>query len=145
MVIVVASRSVTLRALIRIKTMHIFYCDDDQDDLFFFKSIVTRINPQIKLTLSSSPVEALEYLKTIKVKPNFIFFDCKMPQLDGIECAIAIKRNRHLKKIPLTMLSENLEGSIIQDYNKLGVYSFLSKTSLEDLEVALRGLIIGKT
>src|SRR5688572_12212576 len=124
--------------------MHIFYCDDDQDDLDFFKSVVTRLNPEIKLTLSSSPLEALEYLKTIKVKPNFIFFDCKMPELDGIECAIAIKRNRHLKKIPLIMLSENHQGIIIQDYNKLGVYSFLLKTNLEDLEIALKGIVSGK-
>ena len=124
--------------------MHIFYCDDDQNDLFFFKSVVTRINPEIKLTLSSNPLEAIEYLKTIKVKPNFVFFDCKMPELDGIECAIAIKRNKHLKKIPLIMLSESLQESIIQDYNKLGVYSFLSKANLEDLETSLRRLVTDK-
>jgi CheY-like chemotaxis protein len=130
-----------LLALIGIKAMHIFYCDDDQNDLDFFKSVVTRITPEIKLTLFSDPIEALDYLKISKAKPSFIFFDCHMPQLNGIECAIAIKRNRHLKRIPLIMLSENLHENIIQDYNKLGVFSFLSKMNLEDLETTLRTLI----
>jgi DNA-binding NarL/FixJ family response regulator len=64
-----------------------------------------------------------------------------MPELNGIECAIAIKRNRHLRRIPLIMLSGNFHENIIRDYNKLGVFLFLSKMHIEDLEETLRILI----
>ena len=120
--------------------MHIFYCDDDQDDIDFFSEVIQRIDSKIVLTIMKDPVEALELLSTLKPLPHFIFFDCAMPKRDGLECVIAIKRNRSLKKIPLIMLSGGLDKSLIEKFNKLGVYMFVSKTNLEDLEKSLRSV-----
>ena len=121
--------------------MHLFYCDDDRDDLHFFKLVLQRIDPAIKLTVCDDATSAIDTLAGLPVKPDYLFFDCRMPKLDGIECAIDIKRNKDLKKIPLVMISDELDGKSVRDFNKLGVFLFLSKTNLDDLETALRSLL----
>lgn len=121
--------------------MNIFYCDDDQDDIDFFKEIIERISPDIHLTVCKDPVDALEMLPNLSPKPDFIFFDCAMPKMDGLECVIAVKRNRDLKKIDLVIISGGLDKRQITNYNKLGVFMFVSKTNMDDLEKSLRGIL----
>ena len=121
--------------------MHVFYCDDDPDDLHFFKLVLQRIDPAIKLTVCDDAASAVDTLSGMKVKPDYLFFDSRMPKLDGIECAIDIKRNKDLKRIPLVMISDELDGKSIRQFNKLGVFLFLSKTNLDDLATALRSLL----
>lgn len=121
--------------------MHIFYCDDDHEDITFFTDTVHRINLQITITTATDPEEALTVLEEMSVKPDFIFFDANMPKLDGLECAIAIKRNKDLRKVPFIILSSGVDNHQIAAYNKLGVHTFVAKTILDDLEETLRSLL----
>jgi CheY-like chemotaxis protein len=121
--------------------MHVFYCDDDSDDIEFFTEVISRIDSNIQVTTCSDPEEALELLSQMKRKPDFLFFDASMSKLDGLECTIAVKRNNSLKKIPFAILSGGLDSSQIAAYNKLGVHTFFSKTTLDDLEQSLRSLL----
>lgn len=122
--------------------MNIFYCDDDKEDIVFFTEIVQRINPDITVTSVSDPEQALEILEQMSVKPAYLFFDSNMPKLEGIECAIAIKRNKFLRRIPFVIISGGLEATQIAAYNKLGVHNFVAKTTnLDDLQEALRVLL----
>jgi len=122
--------------------MNIFYCDDDPDDIDFFKEVIKRIDPKITLTACSDALTGLDTLTTLDPIPDFIFFDSCMPPSDGIECVISVKRNQKLKKIPVVMISDNLDRKQIRDYNMLGVYMFISKTNLEDLEQSLRSILL---
>jgi len=122
--------------------MNIFYCDDDQDDIEFFKKAVSEINPNINCTTSLDAEEALNILASKEKKPDAIFIDLHMPKFDGLECVIAIKRNKSLKRIPVIILSNGLGKLQIEQFNKLGVYRFVSKTTYEDLESSLRNVLI---
>ena len=122
--------------------MNIFYCDDDQEDIEFFKKAINKINPKINCTTSLDAEEALNILTSEEKKTDVIFIDLHMPKLDGLECVIAIKRNKSLKQIPVIILSNGLGKLQIEQFNKLGVFRFVSKTTFEDLESSLRHVLI---
>lgn len=123
------------------KPMVIFYADDDPVDLVFFTRALKRIDPTIICLTASDGVEALDKLFSQTNKPDAIFIDLYMPRLDGIECVIAIKRNKDFKRIPIIIISNAINKKEVDQFNRLGVYYFLSKSTFEDLEASLRNII----
>ena len=121
--------------------MLIFYADDDPVDLVFFTRALKRIDPTISCVTANDGVEALDKLFGHANKPDAIFIDLYMPRLDGIECVIAIKRNKDFKKIPIIIISNAINKKEVDQFNRLGVYYFLSKSTFEDLEASLRNII----
>jgi len=121
--------------------MEIFYADDDQVDIVFFTKALKRIDPAIRCTIAVDGVEALDKLFNLTVRPDAIFIDLHMPKLDGIECVIAIKRNKDLRGIPIIIISNAINKKEIDQFNRLGVYYFLSKSTFEDLETSLKNII----
>jgi len=123
------------------KPMVIFYADDDPVDLVFFTRALKRIDPTIICLTASDGVEALDKLFSQTNKPDAIFIDLYMPRLDGIECVIAIKRNKDFKRIPIIIISNAINKKEVDQFNRLGVYYFLSMSTFEDLEASLRNII----
>jgi len=121
--------------------MEIFYADDDPVDIVFFTRALRRIDPTIKCITATDGVEALDKLFSQTQKPDAIFIDLYMPKLDGIECVIAIKRNKDLKRIPIIIISNAINKKEIDQFNRLGVYYFLSKSTFEDLEASLKNIL----
>jgi CheY-like chemotaxis protein len=121
--------------------MEIFYADDDPVDIVFFTRAIKRIDPAIVCTTATDGVEALDKLFSQEGRPNAIFIDLYMPKLDGIECVIAIKRNKELKRIPIIIISNAINKKEIDQFNRLGVYYFLSKSTFEDLEASLKNIL----
>lgn len=121
--------------------MEIFYADDDPVDIVFFTRALKRIDPSITCITATDGVEALDKLFNALQKPDAIFIDLFMPKLDGIECVIAIKRNKELKKIPIIIISNAINKKEVDQFNRLGVYHFLSKSTFEDLEASLKNII----
>jgi len=121
--------------------MVIFYADDDPVDLVFFTRALKRIDSTIACITASDGVEALDKLFSQTNKPDAIFIDLYMPRLDGIECVIAIKRNKDFKRIPIIIISNAINKKEVDQFNRLGVYYFLSKSTFEDLEASLRNII----
>lgn len=121
--------------------MHIFYCDDDLDDIEFFSHTVGKINSNITISAFTNPKDALASLQVMSHKPDFIFFDDNMPKLGGLDFAMAIKKNKGLQNIPVIILSGSLHDKQIAAYQKAGVHSFFVKTNLAKLEEALRSII----
>jgi CheY-like chemotaxis protein len=121
--------------------MEIFYADDDPVDIVFFTRALKRIDPAITCVTATDGVEALDKLFNQQNKPDAIFIDLYMPKLDGIECVIAIKRNKELKRIPIIIISNAINKKEVDQFNRLGVYYFLSKSTFEDLEVSLKNIL----
>jgi len=63
--------------------------DDNQDDNFFHEREIKKINMAIYVIAKKTGLEALDYLKSKKVKPNMqpdlIFLDINMPGMNGWE------------------------------------------------------------
>lgn len=57
--------------------------DDDNNDNFFHKREIIKVNPAISVMEKNNGQEALEYLKSNNIKPDLIFLDINMPIMDG--------------------------------------------------------------
>ena len=75
----------------------LFYLDDDEDDLDFFKEIAESLGHTVR-GFSEGRIMLL-VLETESVKPDMIFLDVHMPILNGQEILEIIKKSDTLKKI----------------------------------------------
>jgi response regulator RpfG family c-di-GMP phosphodiesterase len=121
--------------------MNIFYCEDDEDDTEFFAEALQRINPEINLNLSREPDKVVNILSAMEKKPDFIFLDCYMPIANGMQVAIRIKRKEALRRIPIIIISGGLDKSQIAEFNRLGIYMFVTKGDLDVMEIVLRDIL----
>ncbi|HOY97346.1 MAG TPA: response regulator [Catalimonadaceae bacterium] len=78
--------------------------------------------------------DALDYLRyegryanREKANPCVILLDIKMPRVDGIEVLEAIKKDNHLRKIPIVMLTSSREEPDLKKCYELGVNAYVVK------------------
>jgi CheY-like chemotaxis protein len=79
--------------------------DDDRDDTDLFGEALKKIDNGIVLHTAANGKELLEKLHTTPVKPEIIFLDINMPELDGWESLRTLKNNENLREIPVVMYS----------------------------------------
>lgn len=92
------------------------------------------------ILVSSSAKRALEQLKTDKV--DLILLDWHMPEINGFELLVRLKKNKRLKKIPVIMLTTENDMKLIVDAIENGAEGYilkplnkdLLKTRLQDIE-----------
>jgi two-component system sensor histidine kinase EvgS len=83
-----------------------------------------------KIIEAKNGIEAID--SALKNKPNLIFMDLKMPEMDGIE-ATKILRNKSLtKNIPIIALTASAYNVIKEESQKHGFSSYLSKPVKEN-------------
>lgn len=93
--------------------------DDDPHDVFFFRSALAQLCPELKVCDVADGHEAIEYLSgTGKYAdrkrfplPTHVFLDLKMPRRSGLEVLQWIRSTRILDQLPVTVLS----GSQLSD------------------------------
>jgi CheY-like chemotaxis protein len=79
--------------------------DDDRDDTDLFGEALKKIDNGIVLHTAANGKELIEKLHTTPVKPEIIFLDINMPELDGWESLRTLKNNENLREIPVVMYS----------------------------------------
>ena len=122
--------------------MEILYIDDDVDDIEFFEEALRNIDPSIQFKYAKGCGEAFINLTDSPVKPDAIFIDLHLPKVEGLECIKMIKESDDLKHISIIVLSGTISSKQVDDFNKLGVYYFLSKSALlSDITPALKVII----
>jgi response regulator RpfG family c-di-GMP phosphodiesterase len=119
----------------------VFYIDDDPDDIAFFRRVTLKLRPDIEVITFLDPEEGLNFLKGMPTPPSIIFLDLHMVKMSGLECVIAIKRQPTLRRIPIILFSGELSRHQIIQFNSIGVYQFISKSTIEDLENSLRFIL----
>ena len=105
-----------------------FLIDDDVDDQEIFALALQQIGDQFECQTADDGYLGLQQLmeKTNKL-PDFIFLDLNMPRMNGKECLSEIKKQSHLKHIPVIIYStSSLPNDIIQT-QKLGAAAFITK------------------
>jgi DNA-binding NarL/FixJ family response regulator len=74
---------------------------------------------------------------------DLVFLDVSMPQMDGVEACRRIREGH--PNVAVIMLTQFDNESLIFHFFNIGVQSFLSKdTSVEELKLAIKGVLIGK-
>jgi CheY-like chemotaxis protein len=82
-----------------------FLADDDRDDTDLFGEALRKIDTRIVFRSAANGKELIEQLHVTKEKPEIIFLDINMPELDGWESLKTLKRNENLREIPVVMYS----------------------------------------
>lgn len=107
--------------------------DDDQIDILIVddnKSIQNVLMSFFKFRgvtcrSVSLGVEAIRILQ--KIKPKIILIDINLPDINGYEVCRTIKTDEYLTKIPIFLITTNVEGEIIGKVKEIGIDGYFLK------------------
>lgn len=113
---------------------NILLIDDDQDDQDLFALAVGKITSHTNCLSELSADTALKKLQADELTPDFIFLDLNIPGMTGMEFLREIKKDHHLSKIPIVILTTSMQTSAKTATLGLGARDFLTKpNSLSEL------------
>ena len=92
----------------------IFYTDDDQDDLEFFREIIESIDANISLVTHTNGDQLLHALDNPPPQPHLVFLDINMPGMTGFEVLKKVRQSHD--SLPVVMFSTSGDDETI---NKL--------------------------
>jgi CheY-like chemotaxis protein len=107
--------------------MKVFYIDDDLEDEEFFSDALQIVDPMATFLCVRDCHKAIATLREGKFKPDIIFLDINMPGMNGIDCLKAIRKEEHLKNIPVIIYSTHIDKFEIERFNPFNVHAFLTK------------------
>ncbi|MGQ2985211.1 response regulator [Flavobacterium sp.] len=108
----------------------IFYTDDDQEDLEFFKEIIDTIDADVSLLTQSNGKELLNALHNPPPHPHLVFLDINMPGMTGYEVLKELRRSH--QKLPVVMFSTSGDHDSISKSRELGATYYLPKSGIFD-------------
>lgn len=119
-----------------------FLIDDDEDDRDIFQLALEEVDSGFNCVLAVNGIDALEKLKSGKLKPDYIFLDLNMPVLTGRECLIQIRRMREFENTPVLIYSTSSVPKDVEEVMKLGATSFITKPNkISALTTVLRKVL----
>ena len=116
------------------KPITLLIADDDPDDRLLAREALIESRLANELHFVEDGEDLLDFLyqrnaysKETAPRPGLILLDLNMPRKDGREALDEIKRDPHLRKIPVVILTTSeAEEDILRSYD-LGVNSFIVK------------------
>jgi CheY-like chemotaxis protein len=115
-------------------TGRILIVEDDPKDVELTLAALEEYNLTNEVVVTRDGQEALDYLyrrgqfnTRSDENPAVMLLDLKLPKIDGLEVLQQIKRDEHLKMIPVVVLtSSREEKDMMRSYN-LGVSAYVVK------------------
>jgi CheY-like chemotaxis protein len=120
----------------------ILHIDDDEDDHEIFATALSAASTDIELLFIDNAMDALQDLLTATAYPDIIFLDLNMPEMNGQQLLIEIKKHERLKNIPVIILSTSSHKPTIELTRELGAKDFFTKPDrFEDLVLMLKKVL----
>lgn len=121
----------------KIEKPHVLVVDDFSIAL---KTMKLQLEGEYHVTLAISGKQALAILE--KHRPDLIFMDVEMPEMDGIETVRKIKENPLWDSIPIIFLTGNKEKDTICSCRNLGAVDYMIKpVSLPRMKEKIRNVL----
>jgi CheY-like chemotaxis protein len=105
----------------------ILLAEDDVDDRELFLDALAGIDVACDLHSAENGREALVLLDGMKIKPDLIFLDINMPQMNGWECLTTLKASADYGHIPVIIYSSSSHQREHQIASDLGAAHFFTK------------------
>jgi two-component system, response regulator len=113
----------------------IFLVEDNPDDVLLTRRALQKNNILNELVVAEDGVEALDYLfgqgayagRDVRVQPQVILLDIKLPRMDGIEVLRRIRANESTRLLPVVMLTSSCEERDRLETYSLGANSYIRK------------------
>lgn len=107
------------------KAFTILVAEDTPMNMLVIRNMLQIAMPGVKLLEANNGIQAIQVLKT--VKPDLIFMDVQMPELDGLEATKQIRKMQNGIVIPIVALSAGVSKEEREQCYKSGMDDFLSK------------------
>ncbi|MEE1899342.1 response regulator [Flavobacterium rakeshii] len=110
----------------------IFYTDDDQEDIDFFREIIDIIDTNVKVVTQRNGEELLHALDNPPPTPYLVFLDINMPGMNGLETLRRMRESEKHKDLPVVMFSTSSDDITIQQSKDLGASFYVPKSGAFD-------------
>jgi CheY-like chemotaxis protein len=133
----------------RLEPIKILMIEDSSTDVELTQEFFEESKIKISFFAVKDGKEAVDFLwhtgayadKDQFPRPELILLDIKLPKLNGLELLPRIKRDDHLKHIPVVVLTTSDQDNDIKLAYELGANSYLIKPAdLEDFSKTLQKL-----
>jgi CheY-like chemotaxis protein len=123
----------------------ILLVDDDTDDAEMFAEVLTNIDSTIRLYHVEDGLALFEHLANEKnEKPNVIFLDINMPEMNGWQCLSRLRGDLITKDIPVLIYTTSSHARDKQIAMDLGATAFITKPSeYKTLQKLLSAITLG--
>jgi CheY-like chemotaxis protein len=111
----------------KIQIKNILLAEDDEEDVFLFKTVLSELNQDIHVAVATDGNVLMTLLKQVTILPEMIFLDLNMPHKNGFECLSEIKANEKWNSIKIVILSTSSQPQQIEIAYKGGVDLYLAK------------------
>ena len=102
--------------------------DDDPDDADFFCEALDEIDDSIKCIWAKSGADLVRQIQNNRLEfPEIIFLDINMPEMDGWETLMFLKKHPKLQNVPVIMYSTSSARRDAQKALELGALCFFEK------------------
>lgn len=91
----------------------------------------------VKVDMTESGQQALDYLN--RQRPDLIFMDYMMPEMDGFEVTRRIKASPATRDIPVIIVSGSDDASFVEQALAIGVINVITKPPLDGVLEAILG------
>lgn len=106
----------------------IFYTDDDQEDLDFFKEIVETIDADVSVVTHSNGNQLLYALDNPPPQPHMVFLDINMPGMTGFDVLERMRESHN--ELPVVMFSTSGDEDTINRSRELGASYYVPKSGI---------------
>lgn len=115
----------------------ILLVEDTPDDVFFLQNALQKAGIHVPMQVVADGQEALRYLEgegmyADRAKypmPSLVLLDLQLPYVPGLKVLQEIRRQNHLRKIIVVVLTSSSAASDIEQAYELGANSYLVKPS----------------
>lgn len=106
----------------------IFYTDDDQEDLDYFKEIIELIDDEFTVVTQQNGTQLLHTLNNPPPTPHIVFLDINLPGMNGFEILEKIRSIANHKNLPVVMFSTSNDKAAIEKSRELGASYYVPKS-----------------
>jgi CheY-like chemotaxis protein len=112
----------------------ILLAEDDPNDVELTLAALAENHLANEVVVVGDGAEALDYLqgrgkfeRRASGNPTAVLLDIKMPKVDGLEVLRRMKKDEHLRTIPVIMLTSSREERNLVESYRLGVNAYVVK------------------
>jgi len=122
--------------------LNVLVAEDNVVNRMVIEGLLEKLN--VKPDFSENGSDAVQQYSSLEKKYDLIFMDCEMPEMDGFEATLMIRRwerDRGQEKVPIIALTAHVEAEHRQRVFEVGMNYYLSKpVTLEKISDALNSL-----
>ena len=123
--------------------MELLLVEDDQDDIEVVVRLAARSRLDVRVTTATTGDEAVGHLTRRRTELqtsggralDLVLLDLKLPARPGIDVLRWLKADRHLREIPVVIVSGSDDDRAVQEGRELGAHSHIVKP------ITLRSLV----